>query len=113
MNKVIEKKNKGGRPKAQLDEKLIFDLAKIHCTKEEIASIVGCHKDTLYARYSDILQRGYDDGKASLKRLQWKSAEAGNVTMQVWLGKQWLGQKDKAPDEVPNTIINVSVNPIP
>ena len=27
--------------------------------------------------------------------MQWKSAEKGNVTMQIWLGKQNLGQSDK------------------
>jgi hypothetical protein len=27
--------------------------------------------------------------------MQYTSAEAGNVTMQIWLGKQWLGQTDK------------------
>jgi hypothetical protein len=31
----------------------------------------------------------------SLRRAQWKSAEGGNVTMQIWLGKQWLGQKEQ------------------
>lgn len=113
MEKQLEKKKGAGRPKAQIDEKLLYDLAKIHCTKEEIASIMNCHRDTLYARYSDILQRGYDDGKRSLKRLQWQQAEKGNIQMLIWLGKQWLGQKDKAPDEVPNTIINVQVNEVP
>ncbi len=28
--------------------------------------------------------------------MQWKAAKAGNVTMQIWLGKQLLGQKDKS-----------------
>lgn len=27
--------------------------------------------------------------------MQFKNAQAGNVTMQIWLGKQYLGQKDK------------------
>lgn len=35
-------------------------------------------------------------GKASLRRMQFKSAEDGNVTMQIWLGKQMLGQRDKS-----------------
>ena len=33
--------------------------------------------------------------KASLRRMQYKAAEGGNVTAQIWLGKQILGQKDK------------------
>jgi hypothetical protein len=28
-------------------------------------------------------------------RAQWKSAMAGNTTMQIWLGKQLLGQRDR------------------
>jgi hypothetical protein len=27
--------------------------------------------------------------------MQWKSAQDGNVTAQIWLGKQMLGQRDK------------------
>lgn len=34
-------------------------------------------------------------GKRSLRRMQWKSAKGGNATMQIWLGKQLLGQTDK------------------
>jgi len=26
--------------------------------------------------------------------MQWKSAQNGNVTMQIWLGKNMLGQRD-------------------
>ena len=35
------------------------------------------------------------EGKASLRRMQGKSAQDGNVTAQIWLGKQMLGQRDK------------------
>jgi len=33
--------------------------------------------------------------KFGLRQLQWKSAEKGNVTMQIFLGKNILGQKDR------------------
>jgi hypothetical protein len=36
----------------------------------------------------------------SLRRLQWKSAEAGNTTMQIFLGKQWLDQTEKTDDNI-------------
>lgn len=113
MAKSIKAKNKGGRPKVVLDEQLIKDLLKIQCTKAEIATICKCHVDTLYARYSAILQEGDAEAKSSLRRLQWKSAQAGNIQMQIWLGKQWLGQKDRQPDEVANTVINVTCNEVP
>lgn len=113
MKKEIKEKNKGGRPKKEIDPKLVFDLARIHCTKEEIASIVGCHIDTLYARFSEVLQRGNDEGKMSMKRKMHDIAMRGNVQMLIWLSKQRLGYKDKQPDEVPNMVINVNVKEIP
>ena len=38
--------------------------------------------------------------------MQWKSAESGNVTMQIFLGKNMLGQSDN-PNE------NVYSQPLP
>ncbi len=66
--------------------------AGIGCTGDEIATVVGCCRDTLYARFSDTLKKGQDQAKASLRRMQWKAASAGNVTMLIWLGKNLLGQ---------------------
>lgn len=109
--KAVAKKN--GRPLKVIDEKLVFELAKIHCTKEEIASIVGCSRDTLYERFPDILRQGFDVGKSSLRRLQWQKAEKGDTQMLIWLGKQWLGQRDKQPDEAQNIVFNLTVKEVP
>ena len=113
MTKEIKPKNKGGRPKKDIDPNLVYDLAKIHCTKEEIATILGCSRETLYARFSDVLQKGDDDGKKSLKRKMHEVAMNGNVTMLIWLSKQRLGHKDRQPEEAPNTVINVQINEVP
>ena len=37
--------------------------------------------------------------KIKLRSWQWKSAEKGNATIQIWLGKQYLGQSDKPNNE--------------
>ncbi|TAK56605.1 MAG: hypothetical protein EPO24_11100 [Bacteroidetes bacterium] len=78
-----------------IDEKTVEQLAAIFCTKEEIASVVGCSVETLNERFVDALKRGKDKGKASLRRKQWESIENGNITMLVWFGKQFLGQTEK------------------
>ncbi len=44
----------------------------------------------------DAFEFGKENGKASLRRMQFKGAESGNTTMLVWLGKQYLEQKDKS-----------------
>ena len=38
----------------------------------------------------------HEYGKASLRRTQFKIAEKGNSAMAIFLGKQYLGQTDKA-----------------
>lgn len=87
--------NKGGRPPKDINPKMIEKLASIGCTGDEIAAVLDCCRDTLYARFSDSLKKGQDKAKATLRRLQWQSAISGNVTMQIWLGKNMLGQSSK------------------
>lgn len=41
-------------------------------------------------------------GKRSLRRWQMQAAEKGNTAILIFLGKQYLGQKDN-PDESDNT----------
>jgi transcriptional regulator with XRE-family HTH domain len=83
-----------GRPRKQVDEKQIEMLAGFGCTVAEIAGALGVSKDTLERNYAARIEKGREQAKISLRRMQFKSAEAGNVTMQIWLGKQLLGQKD-------------------
>ena len=109
MAKKIEnketKKNLGGRPsKLPLINQEHFEgMCRIQCTKDEMCAIFQVHEETLtkwcHATYSvgfsDIYKKLSSTGKMSLRRQQFKSAEAWNVTMQIWLGKQYLGQTDK------------------
>lgn len=95
------------RPKLELDEGLIERLAMIHCPNKEIAAALDCHVDTLTDRYSELIAKGRDKGRLTLRRVQWEAAQKGNVVMMIWLGKQLLGQKDvsrveitEIPDEV-------------
>jgi hypothetical protein len=43
---------------------------------------------------AEAWDRGTGEGRTSLRRLQWQTAQK-SATMQIWLGKQWLGQVDK------------------
>jgi hypothetical protein len=88
------------RPRLELDEDQIEKLAAIMCTMEEIASVVECSVDTLERRYAEVIKRGRERGKMSLKRKQYETAMKGNVSMLIWLGKQHLGQRDKSKDEI-------------
>lgn len=84
-----------GRPKFKIDYAVVEKLASIMCTQEEIAHFLGCTRDTLIRdkEFSYIYKKGLDNGKMSLRRAQFKIAQT-NATMAIWLGKQYLGQKD-------------------
>ena len=43
--------------------------------------------------FSEIFKEKRGLGKISLRRSQWRLAEK-SATMAIWLGKQYLGQKD-------------------
>lgn len=76
-------------------------MAKIQCTGEEIAGVLEIDYDTLlknikglgFSSFSEWFRQKSAGGKMSLRRRQFKMSET-NVTMQIWLGKQYLGQKD-------------------
>lgn len=100
---MSEAKNKGGRPPKQLDKDTFESLCFIQCTQSEICSVMKTTDKTLnkwcidtYGEgFSDTYKKQSEDGKKSLRRLQFDSARKGNVTMLIWLGKQYLGQRDK------------------
>lgn len=100
------------RPPLDIDEQLVENLAAIHCTMEEIASVCGCSVDTLERRFADVIKRAREKGKSSLRRLQWQAAQKGNVTMLIWLGKQLLNQKDISRielDRIPNEVLTLEI----
>ena len=84
------------RPKKyDIDPEQVEKLASFGCSNTEIASFFGCSKDLISKSYSTNVSKGQDKGKIRLRQLLWKSAERGNVTMQIWLSKQYLGMADK------------------
>jgi transcription initiation factor TFIIIB Brf1 subunit/transcription initiation factor TFIIB len=88
------------RPKLKIDEGLIENLAKIHCTTVEIAAVIGVDEGTIRKRYSDKIAKWREGGKTTLRRLQWHAATKGNTAMLIWLGKQILGQTDKMENKL-------------
>lgn len=89
-----------GRPKFKIDYDTVEKLAHIMCTQEEIATFVGCDVRTLQRdeEFCRIYKKGKENGKMSLRRTQWKLAEK-SVPMAIFLGKQYLGQKDVIEEE--------------
>lgn len=103
-----------GRPKKEIDYDVVDKLASIQCTEEEIANVLNVSVRTLQRdeEFCRVYKKGLDNGKMSLRRIQFKLAEK-NPTMALWLGKQYLGQRDnpiEATDESLNHVKEILVS---
>jgi hypothetical protein len=83
------------RPRKKIDRELVEALAAIGCKVTEIAAVLNCSTDTLHKRFAVNIAKGGERLKISLRRMQYQSAMNGNISMQIWLGKQYLNQRDK------------------
>lgn len=99
------------RPKIILTDdqwEQVEKMAAIFCTGEEIANILKISYDTLERRVkekygiscADYIKKHGDLGRMSLRRKQYEVAKMGNVSMLIWLGKQYLGQTDKRDENI-------------
>ena len=92
------------RPRKEIDGEQFKKLCAIQCTLAEIAGWFGCSEDTIERWCKRTFGKGFADafktfsqsGKISLRRYQFKLAEK-NAAMAIFLGKQYLGQRDE-PD---------------
>lgn len=99
---------KMGRPRIEIDWEEFDKLCKIQCTLEEIAGWFNCSEDTIENRvkemhgitFSEYFKQKRASGKISLRRKQFQTAQSGNVSMLIWLGKQYLNQSDKREENI-------------
>ena len=90
-----------GRPKKEIDKKIFENLCGLQCTLEEIAGVFDCSVDTIerwckreYGEtFAEVYKKHSAKGKTSLRRIQFKLAEK-SAAMAIFLGKNYLGQKD-------------------
>lgn len=125
-----------GRNKTNIDWKKVEAYAIAGTNGVQVAALLGIHYDTLVNRYHDerneLLQRYGEEGEeykdsdfvnsdfseylrlkrekgnSYLLRAQYQKAINGDNTMQVWLGKQRLGQKDRVESQSKNINVDVS-----
>lgn len=89
----------------QADVDTFIGLCEIMATRDEIKHVMKLNdkdldrlvKHHLDEPYEDAYERYTAKGKVDLRRAQYQTALEGNTTMQIWLGKQMLGQTD--PDK--------------
>ena len=81
---------------ARIDKKQFENLCKMQCTEKEIMAWFDVSKPTLVSwckeNYGSDFLTIYEQ-KIAIRRYQLQQAEK-NPTMAIWLGKQYLKQRD-------------------
>lgn len=91
------------RPRKNIDQKEFEKLCGLQCTKEEICgffdvtdkTLDGWCSRTYKASFSDVFKQKRGFGKIALRRNQFQLSKH-NASMAIWLGKQYLGQRETA-----------------
>ena len=114
------------RPKKEINKDGFEKLCGIQCTLAEIAGFFECSEDTIERwckrtykdadnkpmSFADVYKKKSANGKISLRRTQFRLAES-SPAMAIFLGKQYLGQKDNVDntnDEVMKKLDDVLGN---
>lgn len=110
---------KMGRPVIEINWVEFDKLCLIQCTLTELAAYFDCSEDKIENAVKEQKGRTFSEyynakrgfGKVSLRRRQFQAAMAGDKTMLVWLGKQYLGQGEtwETRDDVTINQTNVTM----
>lgn len=100
-----------GRPRIIIDQEQFEKLCSMQCTLDEIAGWFRCSKDTVEnwckrvykQNFSEAYKKYSAGGKVSLRRHQFELAKK-HPAMAIWLGKQYLGQKDSPEMDDPEAL---------
>lgn len=108
-----EERRDVGRPRKKIDPMQVYELARIHCTMEEMAAALLIGTDLLSAHFSEIISLGRSEGKSGLRRSLYKETEMRNTQAMIWLSKNYLGMRDQETQQQTQINFNVNVNEVP
>ena len=108
-----------GRPRIELDPKQAKIFGYFRATYQTMAEQIGCSHDTIQREmdrensdFASEYKKGFAAMKMKLSEAQVKTAiDEHNPTLLVWLGKQYLGQKDVPDSENENKTITMILKP--
>lgn len=94
-----------GPPPKVINWELFEQLCGLQCTQSEICSMLKVNETTIRKKcidhygeeYAAIYKKNSENGKCSLRRFQFVQAKT-KPNMAIWLGKQWLGQKENVSE---------------
>ena len=89
------KEARGEDPYTPTQRNKMCRLALSGCQNLTIARIMGINEDTMLRHHKELLQQKRAERKYNLRKQQNLVAKKGNPAMNIFLGKNELGQADK------------------
>jgi hypothetical protein len=83
-----------GKKKRVVTPDDVYKLAAIGCNDKEIATWFDIEYSTLKYNFSDIIAKGREELKQTLRHAMIKNALNGNAAVQIFLAKNMLGMSD-------------------
>lgn len=84
-----------GHPEVHIDEAQLYEAALTHASYAQLGRIFGVGAQTISMKYHGLVEKARAERQRELLAAQFATAITDrNPTMQIWLGKQYLGQKD-------------------
>lgn len=105
-----------GRPKLILNavgQRVVEALGAVMATEEEIAAALNVSVEALHSKdnevaFTECYKKGRENGRLSLRHSQFQLAKV-NAAMAIFLGKQYLGQKDNPEESDTKEKVNVQI----
>lgn len=102
------------RPRKEIDKNNFESLCGLQCTLDEICGFFDVTdktlnnwcKNTYGQSFSEVFRQKRGAGKISLRRYQFQLAKK-NASMAIWLGRQYLDQKDEVNVQAESKVIIV------
>jgi hypothetical protein len=104
-------KNRGGRPKAEIDGDVVRQLAMIGCTTEVIARHFHVCRDTIENRFRHELEEGRSDGQIRIRGKLFQAAMNGSQRALEVCAVNLCGMSLNKPDV--QVVTNVIQNAAP
>jgi hypothetical protein len=114
-----------GRPSTfdSIDKHHFENYCSLQCTLEEIAVMFDVSEDTLDRwckktykgqTFAEVFAKKRLKGHVSLRSMNWRAIKDGNITMQIFYCKNYLGMKDKIEADIHDsreTVVRIAFDP--
>jgi hypothetical protein len=110
--------NKPGRPEKEFDWKILDSILQFGANLIDCSELLEVSEDTVQRKiksehgctFTEYRTKKMGRMRVKLLQKQYEMAQNGNVALLIWLGKQYLGQSDKAESTLELSKVEINID---